>query len=389
MGILKDFAKEFSRALEKCSSLTYGEADRRNMDSALRAVCSALGEDLAKGMKSKVINLFLALQSRADLGIIECEKEFRCFLDVLHTADSIAPEIEQSRQLKMILTNSKHIQARSIFLLSAELRKFGGSSSGQVEFTSIGVSIDVLARKMDDIIRIMDLLCLWHTKFKIAPPDELTSELAILDVVRDFSLIRNMAKDGGFSQDLQDGVNHIETLYDVAQLGAKAYSEKEIMFKSTTTNMVKAIMKMQQDISGGKMEAEKFSQDLADISLSFAQLAVWSLTPAHDRCCVEFVEVLGVIARLGYKAVHLVNCVPADYQPDATLHAAMKAVCTKETSKPKLLWLLGDELTMAFLTFADAMFEAVGPANADHAQDQSGNPCLWGTASSAAYFKKP
>ena len=61
MGILKDFAKEFSRALEKCSSLTYGEADRRNMDSALRAVCSALGPDLAKGMKSKVINLFFGV----------------------------------------------------------------------------------------------------------------------------------------------------------------------------------------------------------------------------------------------------------------------------------------------------------------------------------------
>ena len=389
MGILKDFAKNFTRELEKCSSLTYGEADRRSMDSALRAVCSALGEDLAKGMKSKVINLFLALQSRAELGINECEKEFQCFLDVLHNTDSSAPAIEQARQLSMILTNCRHLKVRSIFLLSADLRNFGGFSSGQMEFTSIGVSIDVLARKMDNIILIMDLLCVWHTKFKIAPPDELTSELAILDVVRDFSLIRNMAKDGGFSQDLQDGVNHIETLYDVAQLGAKAYSEKEIMFKSTTTNMVKAIMKMQQDTSGGKVEAEKFRMDLACMSLSVQQLAVWSHTPAHDRGCVEFAEVLGVIARLGDKAVHLVNCVAADYQPDATLHAAMQVVCMKETSKPKLLWLLGDELTMAFLTFADAMFEAVGPANADHAKDQSGNPCLWGTASSAAYFKKP
>jgi hypothetical protein len=214
-------------------------------------------------------------------------------------------------------------------------------------------------------------------------------ELAILDVVRDFSKIRSIAKQAGFSQDVQDGVNHIESLYDVAKLGAKAYAEKEIMFKSTTQDMVKAIMKMKEDTSGGQVEAEKFHKAVIDMSLSVQQRAVWSDTPAHDRVCVEFDDILGVVARLGHKADHIGHCVPADYQPDASLHAAMQELCQKETSKPKLLWLLGDELTMAFLTFADAMFEAVAPANADHAKDQSGNPCRLGTATSAAYFKKP
>jgi hypothetical protein len=141
--ILKDIAKDFSRELEKCSSQTYGEADRRSMDSALRAACSALGADLAKGMKSKVINLFLALESRAELGINECEDELRCFLDVLNKTDASAPALEQSRQLSNILTNSRHLKMRSIFHLSAVLRQFAGIADRDVEFTSIGASIDV------------------------------------------------------------------------------------------------------------------------------------------------------------------------------------------------------------------------------------------------------